>query len=363
MVHHHRGFRFVLFAVLLLLFYAALLLPLATPTSAGKPPRPTRTPTRVVTPTPTPTITPTPVPSRLLCSSATTLEALVTCIVNQGPYASGAGYIEPTAQQQTDWKTVVGSMLNGQCAFALPASLSPFMTVENFTDQGNGKTYCVFFETGDANNNGKIDKGWGTVFVDPSASKPLVIGSPHPVYDINTQNEAVSIFKGTNARLYLLMGAHRDASTVNACQSGYCISDPAHDVRDVFNPTAVQIMSYYGSNDFWMLVFHGMSSCSENVYGSNGFDTLPPAGTKIWQLHDRMEANNPGWVFALPTQSDNCTLNATMTTTGRIINGVPIGSACGTYATVNTGHFIHLEQNSNSRNPSNWIPAINAVWP
>jgi hypothetical protein len=171
------------------------------------------------------------------------------------------------------------------------------------------------------------------------------------------------VFKGTNARAFLEMGAHRQASSTSACQSGYYISDPAHDVRDVFNPTTVELRAYFGSNPYWVIQFHGMAvdSCSTHVYMSNGFAELPPAG-KIWQLHDAMHTNHPTWSIDMTGQG-SCSLNATTGTTGRIINGVAIGSACGTDATVNTGYFIHIEQDPNNRTASDWIPAINTVWP
>ena len=255
-------------------------------------------------------------------------------------------------------------MMNGSCDFALPASLAPVMTIMTFADSSNTRNYCVLYETADANINGKVDKGWGTFITYNASTKALVIQSPHPGFDETTENEAITVFKETSARAFLLMGAHRNASSVSACQSGYYISDPAHDVRNVFNPTVVELKSYFGSNPYWVLQFHGMAvdSCSDNVYMSNGFTTVPPTSTKIWQLYDMMHSNHPTWSIDL-TGQDACSLNGTTSTTGRIINGIAITSACSTAATTNTGYFIHIEQDPNNRIASDWIPAINAVWP
>ncbi len=347
---HLKSIGLVALVLLIGLWLAATLV--STPTVVDAARKPTKTPTL------------TPVPQRLLCPTATILEQLVTCIINQGPYSDGAGYVEPTTQQKSDWQTVVNSMMNGNCDFALPASLAPVMTIKTFTDSGNGRNYCVLYETADVNANGKVDKGWGTFITYNASTKALIIHSPHPVYDMTTENEAIGVFKGTSARAFLLMGDHRNASSVSACQSGYYISDPAHDVRDVFNPTTVQIKSYFGSNPYWTIQFHGMAadSCSTHVYMSNGFSALPPAGTKIWQLHDAMHANHPTWSIDLAGQG-SCSLNATTSTTGRIVNGVSITNACNTAATNNTGYFIHIEQDPNYRTASDWIPAINTVWP
>ncbi|MCI0475764.1 MAG: hypothetical protein L0Y55_05915, partial [Anaerolineales bacterium] len=283
---YFRLLGIVMLALLILLTVSVTLV--STPTTVDAAPKPTKTPTR--TPTPSPVV-------RLTCPTATTLEQLVACIINQGPYASGAGYVEPSSTVKTDWQTVVNSMMNGSCDFALPASLAPVMTIKTFTDSGNSRNYCVLYETADTNANGKVDKGWGTFITYNASTKALIIQAPHPVYDMTTETESIIVFKETRARAFLLMGDHRNASSTSACQSGYYISDPAHDVRDVFNPTTVQIKSYFGSTPYWTIQFHGMAadSCSTHVYMSNGFSTLPPSGTKIWQLHDTMHANHPTW--------------------------------------------------------------------
>jgi hypothetical protein len=302
--------------------------------------------------------------ARLTCTDATTLEQLIACIINQGPYSSGAGYVEPGATVKADWQSVVRSMMEGSCDFALPASLAPVMTIMTFSDGGNARDYCVLYETADENSDGKVDRGWGTFITYNASTKALVIQSPHPVFDATTENEAITVFKDTSARAFLLMGAHRKASSVPACQGGYFISDPAHDIRNVFDPTVVELKSYFGSNPYWVLQFHGMAvdSCSDNVYMSNGFTTLPPAGTRIWQLYNAMHADHPTWSIDLTSQG-SCSLSGATSTTGRIINGIAITSACSTAATTNTGYFIHIEQDPNNRIPSDWIPAINAVWP
>jgi hypothetical protein len=342
---------------------SSLALPLENTTAdvavSGLQPTPTATPTAAP---PTPTAT--PPPARLTCPTATTLEQLIACIINQGPYSDGAGYVEPSSTVKADWQTVVRSMMNGSCDFALPASLAPVMTIMTFADSGNTRSYCVLYETADANLNGKVDKGWGTFIAYNASTKALVIQSPHPVFDSTTESEAITVFKETSAHAFLLMGAHRNASSVSACQSGYYISDPAHDVRDVFNPTVVELKSYFGSNPYWVLQFHGMAvdSCSDNVYMSNGFTVLPPTGTRIWQLYDALHTDHPTWSIDLTGQG-SCSLSGATSTTGRIINGIAITSACSTDATTNTGYFIHIEQDPNNRTASDWSPAINTVWP
>jgi hypothetical protein len=103
--------------------------------------------------------------SDLTCAPATTLESLATCIRTQMPQSGSNGFVEPNATEQNDWRAVVNQMLQGQCDFALPNSLSAAMRINTFTDSANGRNYCVLMEVQDANNNGYVDRGWGTFIV------------------------------------------------------------------------------------------------------------------------------------------------------------------------------------------------------
>lgn len=47
------------------------------------------------------------------------------------------------------------------------------MQVRAFIDSENGRGYCLFMEVLDANNDGKVDRGWGTFIVDPNAVREL----------------------------------------------------------------------------------------------------------------------------------------------------------------------------------------------
>src|SRR5262245_12059908 len=163
------------------------------------------------------------------CPTATTLDALVTCIRNQTPGSGSNGFVVPTPAQQADWRWVVRQMLAGSCDFPQPPSLAGIMQVKTFSDAGNGKSYCVFMEVQDANGNGIVDRGWGTFIVDPNAERELSHQAPHPIYDSTTENEAVGIFRDTNSRSFLMCGAHRNANPApSTCQSSYNVADCAH---------------------------------------------------------------------------------------------------------------------------------------
>src|SRR5262249_52160043 len=129
--------------------------------------------------------------AQLPCSTTTTLEALVGCIVTQMPQSISNGYVAPSSQQRTDYRTVVNQMLHGQCDATLPASLASTLQRRTFTDSQNGKSYCLLMETKDANDDGYVDKGWGTFIVSNSAVREISHQAPHPIYDGDTANQAI----------------------------------------------------------------------------------------------------------------------------------------------------------------------------
>src|SRR5215510_7091767 len=158
--------------------------------------------------------------ANLTCSSATTLDQLATCIANQMPASGSNGFVAPSAQEQTDWRSVVTQMLGGACNFALPASLATNAQIRTFTDTSTGKSYCLLMEVLDANNNGMVDKGYGTFIVNSNATLEISHQAPHATYDLTTENQAINIFGATDSRSYVMAGAHRNANSGSStCQS------------------------------------------------------------------------------------------------------------------------------------------------
>ncbi len=188
--------------------------------------------------------------ANLACSSSTTLEALATCIRNQMPQSGSNSYVAPTAAQQNDWRTVVTEMLQGTCTATLPASLTGVMQRGTFTDSGNGRSYCVLMEIQDANNNGFVDRGWGTFVVYNAATRELSHQAPHPISDSTTEIQAVTIFKETDSRSYLMSGAHRSANSASSsCQGSYGSADAAHNTNNMFHATNQELIAHYGAGD------------------------------------------------------------------------------------------------------------------
>ena len=306
----------------------------------------------------------------LACASSLTLESLATCIRKQMPQSGSNGFVAPNATEQADWRAVVKQMLQGSCDFTLPASLSGIMQVRTFTDSANGRHYCVLTEVRDANGDGFVDRGWGTFIVNNDAMRELSHQAPHPISDSTTEMQAITIFKETDSRSYLMAGAHRDANAAHStCQSSTCQSshkeaDAAHNTANMFHATNQELINWYGATSWNAIQWHGMAAdtCpSTDVYPSHGMDVTPLATDTISVLRDNLLVHHPTWDVDLPG-AGACILNATDNTQGRLINGVPAASVCCIPASSYNGRFIHIEQDPSFRNPWDWINPVRDTW-
>lgn len=302
--------------------------------------------------------------ANLTCSSATTLTQLATCIASQMPGSGSNGFVAPSAQEQADWRSVVAQMMGGACDFALPASLAANAQIRTFTDTSSARSYCLLMEILDGNNNGKVDKGYGTFIVNNSATLEISHQAPHALYDIGTEVQAIEMFGGTNSRSYVMTGAHRNANSgSSACQSSYAPADAAHNVNNMFHQTQVALMAFYGSQDWQAIQWHGMGvdTCDENAFLSHGMAINPGASDTNLQLKNNMTGKHPSWDLGTPV-SGGCALNATDNVQGRLINGVNPANVCSTAASNYNGRFLHIEQDPGFRTAADWIPSVNEVW-
>jgi hypothetical protein len=302
----------------------------------------------------------------LTCPSSTTLESLVVCIRAQMPQSGSNGYVSPTPTQRADWRTVVNQIMQGLCDFAVPASLNGIVQVKTFTDTGNGRNYCLLMEILDQNGNGFVDNGFGTFIVYNSATRQLSHQAVHPIADSTTESQAVTVFKDTNSRSYLMAGAHRNAnSAASTCLPSDPESDASHNSNTMVQATNEELLAYYGAAPWFAIQWHGMaaSTCpTTDVYPSHGHIVTPAPTDKIAVLRDNLLVHHSTWNVDLPG-SGSCSLNATKNVQGRLLNGVAAECVCCTAASSYTQKFVHIEQDPNFRNPSDWIAPITDTFP
>jgi hypothetical protein len=302
----------------------------------------------------------------LTCADATSLETVVTCVREQMPARESNGYVAPTDAQRADWRAVVDQMLQGTCDFPAPSNLAGIVQVRTFRDTDNGRAYCLLMEVRDQDGNGTVDHGFGTFIVYAGATRQLSHQAVHPIADSTTDSQAVTVFKATGSRSFLMAGAHRDANArASTCCEDFPESDASHNSNTMVQATNEALLDYYGEASWFAIQWHGMaaSTCSStDVYPTHGVDVTPAPTDRIAVLRDNVRSLHPTWDVDLPG-SGSCGLNATENIQGRLLNGVAADSVCRIESPTYTQRFIHIEQDPDFRNPSDWIAAIEKTFP
>jgi hypothetical protein len=299
------------------------------------------------------------------CFDSDGLVELIAC-VRQHMRGSGDGFVRPSSQQWHDLATVMGQMLAGQAGPTLPDSLQGIMEARPFTDSGNGRSYAVLIEIADVDNDGLIDRGFGTFIVDPVAVRELAIGIPHPIYDLDTRVQGIEVFRAVGARAFLMAGTHRNASTAaSTCQPSYQESDAGHNADLMFLAGTRALVDHYGARRWHQIQFHGLgaSACPDtDVFISHGESRVAPAATDIVRtLRDALLRDHPAWRVTL--DGGTCEYDGGSNVAGRLIGGVPLDQVCTVAPATRVETFIHIEQNPGFRGAADWIPAIEATWP
>ena len=303
------------------------------------------------------------------CLDRPTLESLINCVRSHMPPKHSHGFVVPTLEEQSDWRSTVWAMLNGSCEnIFLPAGLAGSYTVRKFIDREVGLELCVLSEGLDADEDGHVDKGWGTFITNPRPLREINVLAPHPISDMQTHLQSVQVFKGTRARSVLVAGAHRAANGEGSGCGPSRVSDPTHSLDTMFQPTVQEMMGFYDQTgrEYGVLQFHGMASTTcagVDVYLSNGTDIAPGADDKISELRANLERRQPGWSVTTPGSEQSCDMQGAKNVQIRLLGGVPYDEVCETPASEVNPRFIQIEQKKDARDGGDWVDAINDTWP
>jgi hypothetical protein len=174
----------------------------------------------------------------------------------------------------------------------------------------------------------------------------------HPIADSTTEIQAVTVFKNTDSRSYLMAGAHRDANAARStCRTSFPQSDASHNINTMVQPTEEELLAHYGDAPWFAIEWHGMaaSTCPRtDVCPSHGRDAAQEPTDRNAVLRDTLLALHPSWHVNLPG-SGSCDLNATENAQGLLLNGIAAEGLCGASETTNATDLV---SDSSFINPS-----------
>lgn len=315
------------------------------------------------------------------CQSEPDLDGFVACVETFMP-RRGEGTVRPTVSQQTQWYDVAFRMIDGgDCAALTGYPRPPGLAVFTFSDSVSGKTYCVLHEYFYDSADSRVENAWGTLIVPIAGDierRGLHFQVAHPVFDIDTLEQATRLFDLTGAHSLALGGGHKhaddldgdrniDAGEESVCDASYFKSDNAHTDETMLLATTRAIQDHHRDmEDYTVIQFHAMNAktCPTlNVYMTWGADpSVSVTDGKLHSLFSAVSTDNPGWSVGLPVAA--CSLHGEENIQGRLLNDVALSDVCDFGVDSSTSeHFIHIEQDSGVyRDPANWEAAFRAVF-
>lgn len=289
-------------------------------------------------------------PGPRACLDEASLADLVACLEDWMPREGSQGYAEPDAVELAAFGNATRALLETPCrALELPSTLTLHYDVARFRDVPTGERYCVLLETRDGDGDGRVDRGWGTIAVDQDATRRIHLSIPHPLFDIDTGEQAASILPRVDGATLVVAGAHRYANAPTGDQAAP--SDPAHRRDTPFHRATMAIAEQQalGPGEGVFLQLHGMasSSCPDvDVYLTDGTEQPPAEDAPLAKLQAALAAQR-GWTVTVPGDEPGCHLSGTTNVQGQALNA-------------RGQRFVHVESEREDRLAEPWIGAIEA---
>lgn len=259
------------------------------------------------------------------------------------PRRDDDGVRASTATELDRWRTLTAHLLDGEttAAQSLVADAFPSYGLVRFRDTTVDRTYLILREAP------VVERGWGSVVVNPSPERALAVEVPHPVFDLDTHRQGAVLFRESGARMLLLAGAHRCSNRAaspcdgrtGVCHDGtgpYPVSDMAHVTTAPFQATHEEATDRGSALTTLSLHGNGNASC-ETVFLSAG---VPDTSTARLDALARA-LDDRGVDVGVPGTS-SCPLVGSTNVQGRYTNGA--SSPCTNVADTATGQFVHVEQ-------------------
>lgn len=273
------------------------------------------------------------------------------------------GFRVPTDGQLKAWHFITKSIFDGRPdeARKMIEQLSFPYEITLFHDDVAKREYIVLEE------KVPLQAGWGFYVFDTTATNDLAIEVPHTVFDSNTEFQGVDAFRQTQARAFLMAGAHRRANKqISPCtqprsaaeDSQYPVSDVAHSAATPFHAVHEALVTVKPNTVAVQL--HGMTErdICPNAFVSTGTKSVTTNSKRLMSCLEKS-----GVESGLYDGNTSCPLIATSNAQGRFSNGER-KDPCGTSAknSPEPGLFIHIEQEPKiRRDKASWQPVIDAL--
>jgi hypothetical protein len=244
-------------------------------------------------------------------------------------------YRPPTASQLETFRKLASSLIAEDFNRGLKLAIELNYELVKFTDTSSQK---IFFGVREKLVKGKQSLGWGSYFIDPTSSIPVLIEVPHVLYDLHTEDIGANVFLKTSARGFLLAGAHRNANGLNTADVCDPISSVFQEVHQVWVLSGASTWQIHG----FSLDSHSMFPANTQAVLSNGRGQITP---EISTLSEKMhKANYKSYVYHHLAANNPLNQQVNQGVKGSIFSSLgATQNIQGIFSRAHSQPFVHIE--------------------
>jgi hypothetical protein len=263
-------------------------------------------------------------------------------------------YVAPTDTERKDFALAAATLLSGEIATAeIQAAVVNYEVVQ-YTDNVSNDVYHGLREV-----NNTPTRGWGSYFVNLSATHEALLEAPHPRFDTNSWDVAARAFRDSDSRGFMMAGAHRNANGVGTADVAHLSESIFQEVHKVWIGGSAERTAY--SIHGFDLDKHASFPTDTDAVLSSGTGMV---STFVNTLDDQLNA--AGFLsYAYNTFDANDAANVAV---NELVVGTTFSSLGGTtnkqgvYSRGLGGQFVHVELEQSIRfDESNRIIAAGAI--
>lgn len=268
-------------------------------------------------------------------------------------FAGDERWVEPTADQETNFRAMVSAFLADDYGMAADFGNSIAYDVVEFSDTDTQPITIHYLLVGQQKLNQTAFLGWGIYAKNPNG-RDLLIEAPHPRTDLHTESQAIELYLEASAGLLSIAGTRRDSSTeLSSCSGNFPKSDAAHhtlhpfqyfheEVNDASDATVFLQLHGFGSSSLKSLKKQCRSKNDRLVNLSEGINYRPSKKGQSFMLTLEAQINSDKLADACIYGRDTKKLGGTTNTNGRYTNNS--ANVCSSSADESSHRWVHMEQ-------------------
>lgn len=251
------------------------------------------------------------------------------------------GYVHPDSQQRSAFRALADGLHNARTPGDLSALTAPASAIGyDVVQLSDGGT--VYYGLQESLVGGETPRGWGSFFLRQNAARNALVEVVHPLADINTWEISARAFVDSQAKGFLMSGAHRNANGNGTADVGQLMNSVFQEVHQSFSGGATDVSAWqvHGFN----LDLHAHLPSDTDAILSSGTGGISEI---ILELDQNIDDLNGAWTsYSYNTLDPADVLNVATngTINGAIFDGLGGRSnAQQLYTTSIGGQFVHVE--------------------